>query len=1744
MFYGFLALSFLSTVQLSAQIQPGCVNANFGVDADVHANRFHFGGFSSPQGTDDWFKSASYNGSGVGVLDTAGASALYSFYTTTGNFNKIFIRRANTNFFEPVNNTIQVDAIFARDYNGSSGYEDSTAFATGSKNGMDPIDWDATFMPVQGKNDLLDVYGHLRRAGTAKTAPLWLFMGASIAAPTGTRYMDFEFFQKSLTFNNSTKFTSLGAEEGHTAFDFDNTTGKITKTGDLIFSMSVSGGAPSDFEIRIWVSRALYNSTFNPTNFDFDRSGAFFDGASNGSTYGYAKIIPKGSASLEACGIVNTTETPAGPWGTLNSSSSYTTDYSIYQFAEFGFNLSSFGIDPLAVNPLASVCTAAFASYVVKTRASASFTAALKDFGGPYVFGGPQSIAASITSSNILTCDTPSATLTATTSPASSVAFYVWTLPNGTKQSGTALTSITATQVGTYTLEIAPVEGCSIMGNATFNLTQDISIPLAPTNPQGASYCLGTPPAAISVANPAAGYEIRWYSAATGGTVLATGASYTPNGAGTFYAETRNTITGCVSSRIAVTLTQIAVLASTNTPTICPYGSITLSSTVTPTGNYGYQWQRSIDSINWTNISGATAANRTVTNIIGEVYFRLKTVANGCASYSAGVKISTFDTSPPVFSSTPTHITVSCNDILPSSTLSATDDCQLQDIVFHETYSTCNNPVLNANGGLENVSNLATDTTFYGFPAKKLPNSSKTLTGWEMGFPPTATQPGLLVNDNNNTINNPDGNYFLWVPGNSYCVLNDPLSLQAGQCIEISVWAAALSNANPQQPTRIKIEIIKLSDNSVIVPYTQVLPASASINNMNWQNIITRFAVPQTGSYKFLVTQEVDTLWGPTAKGMAIDGFYMKECCTTPPTGCQNYTITRIWTARDQTGNTTKQTQVITVQDTQAPTFNNVPANTTVCGAAPAALAVTATDNCDATPSVILLSEVSTKTNNGSCTDNFYTVTRTWKTTDKCGNQATATQVITVLASPIPTITALPFCAGSSTTLSAQISACIPTATYQWQHWNGTTWDNVGTNSATFTTPVLSSNQDYKVVVTIPNSTCSGTSTTYTATPATALAVTVSTPNASVCVNSVPLLTAQVTGGLGSFTYKWQSSLDGNNNWTDIAYATDAVYTLETSSTSNKYYRIVVTANGNGCGFANANGIQVKVENKAGCDCLLQSCSAYTKLVYKNPTQIKDVTGLVGDKWLFKDVATGFDAIVEITKASNANSLNAIDNTAVNVDDWCPEINFNFLAGQDSYMDWKITIVAAGTENPANLPTSSRVTSYDVDGNANYREMHGHINSNGYIVNNPTELNIVNEPPFTLVLGSTNEYTSISTDSKVKATFYYPGQNNVFTIRLGVRTTNAVSAGYRQFAVSFDPCITYTNPNINQQLPEIVGTNAACVSGTHPTYTTTQPFTAYTWTVLGGTIVSGQGTRTITVDWTETGAKSVSVSTVDANGCIGAANFAVTVSQDPSVSLNTNAAVLCQGENMTLTATVTGGAGAPTFQWYSSSNNTTWDKIEGATASTYDVSGSSLGVKYYHVVVLFGNTGCTATSNSTTVETVLALSISTPLVGFTECLGGAKKLQIVTVGGKNTTYQWQTSPNGTDNWANIDGEISNMYTPLSNTIGTKYYRVVVNSESTGCANMASNPVDVVVVEDPTISVSVTATSVCTGGTVVLTANVNDASNSCTIQWQSKTPTGNWTDIQGANSATYTAETLNNTTRYKVGLNCAASGCCN
>ncbi|UII80576.1 Calx-beta domain-containing protein [Flagellimonas sp. CMM7] len=183
-----------------------------------------------------------------------------------------------------------------------------------------------------------------------------------------------------------------------------------------------------------------------------------------------------------------------------------------------------------------------------------------------------------------------------------------------------------------------------------------------------------------------------------------------------------------------------------------------------------------------------------------------------------------------------------------------------------------------------------------------------------------------------------------------------------------------------------------------------------------------------------------------------------------------NYIITRTWSASDCAGNPVSHTQVITVEDTTAPTFVEVlPTDTTVsCDNVPTATILTATDNCDPNVAVVFNEQI---TDNDSCGSN-YTITRTWSASDCAGNPVNHTQIITVEDTTAPTfVEVLPM----DVTVSCDN---VPTAAIL------TAADNCDTNITVLLdeqiTDMDSCGSNYTITRTWSMSDCAGNPTTHT----------------------------------------------------------------------------------------------------------------------------------------------------------------------------------------------------------------------------------------------------------------------------------------------------------------------------------------------------------------------------------------------------------------------------------------------------------------------------------------------------------------------------------------------------------------------------------------------------------------------------------------------------------------------------------------
>jgi hypothetical protein len=444
---------------LMAQITTPVVKANFGVDADLRANYFNS---VIMAGNDDWFNNGT-GGSGAFVIDTAGAAARVARYLTDLPYRRLpFSAGMKYPQFSVVNNRLLYDAYFYRDYHG----DDSTMFAAGSnKNGMSPASWSTPVsQSIPDKNEILDIMMHVRRAGPNTTDSLWMMGGVSIENTTGNRYFDFEMWQTDLTYNRPTlNFSNYGPDAGHTSWQFD-AAGNVTRVGDIIFTAEYSSSSLSLLQARIWVHNSSLAIT--PVNFSW---GGLFDGASMGATYGYASITPK-TAGAFYTGMQCVNNTWAGPFNLVIGTNALQPNYIARQYMEFSVNLTKLGLDPVTSILGGNICGLPFKKVLIKSRASTSFTAELKDFIMPFeFFAAPR---ATVQATVPKFCGPTGSTDIFVTNPLLT-STYTWVTVDGNIVGGNTGTTITADTTGTYVVTQQLLASCPAYAIDTIIITAD-----------------------------------------------------------------------------------------------------------------------------------------------------------------------------------------------------------------------------------------------------------------------------------------------------------------------------------------------------------------------------------------------------------------------------------------------------------------------------------------------------------------------------------------------------------------------------------------------------------------------------------------------------------------------------------------------------------------------------------------------------------------------------------------------------------------------------------------------------------------------------------------------------------------------------------------------------------------------------------------------------------------------------------------------------------------------------------------------------------------------------------------------------------------------------------------------------------------------------------------------------------------------------------------------------------------------
>lgn len=702
--------------------------------------------------------------------------------------------------------------------------------------------------------------------------------------------------------------------------------------------------------------------------------------------------------------------------------------------------------------------------------------------------------------------------------------------------------------------------------------------------------------------------------------------------------------------------------------------------------------------------------------------------------------------------------------------------------------------------------------------------------------------------------------------------------------------------------------------------------------------------------------------------------------------------------------------------------------------------------------------------------------------TQNSGCTATSsTMTISVVGDPVVTVQAVEssICTGGSAVINAMVTGGAGASHYQWQQFVGGIWTNVGTDQSSYTSGALTNGTyQYRVIVT-QDAGCSTTSAGTTVTVVNDPGVSISTGDMEICEGGSAFLTANVTGGAGTANFQWQQLISGI--WTNVG-ANQNTYTTNPLSLGTHQFRVIVTQN-SGCETTSAP-ISISVVTGPNVTVLADAteiCVGGSALLTAN------VTGGAGTpNYQWQQLISGVWTNVGTNQNTYSTGLLSLGS-----------YQFRVLVTQESGCTATSASTTIAVSNDPTVTVTADDNSICVGGTVTFTAM-----VNGGAGTSHYQWQQLISGTWTNVGADQNTYTTVPLTNTTTYQFRV-----IVTQNSGCSTTSTPSS-----------VTVVGDPTVNVQAAEdqicdggMAMLTAVVSGGTGTSNYQWQQLIGGIWTNVG----SNQSTHTSGALATGTHFFRVIV-TQDAGCLVQSANTIITVFDDPDVDVNADDLEICAGGTATFTATVTGGAGTPHYQWQFFTGGI-WTNV-GNDQNTYTTAPLALGMQRFRVIIT-QNSGCSTTSDEVVVNVVGGPSATVTADANNICVGGSAVLTANVTGGTGTNhYQWQFFSGGS--WTNV-GTDQNTYTTPTHPLGSYQYRVIVNQDA-GC-NATSAAITINVVTDPTVTVEADDAEVCVGGIVTFTATVSGGAGTPVYQWQ-RLISGIWTNV-GANSNTYSTPAL-------------------
>ncbi|NVO02281.1 MAG: gliding motility-associated C-terminal domain-containing protein [Bacteroidetes bacterium] len=718
-------------------------------------------------------------------------------------------------------------------------------------------------------------------------------------------------------------------------------------------------------------------------------------------------------------------------------------------------------------------------------------------------------------------------------------------------------------------------------------------------------------------------------------------------------------------------------------------------------------------------------------------------------------------------------------------------------------------------------------------------------------------------------------------------------------------------------------------------------------------------------------------------------------------------------------------------------------------------------------------------------------------TSGSCSAQNSISATITVNTAPSITTPPVDQIIGVGGSVSYSITANGAGLTYQWEEYNGSTWQVIsdggaapnysGATTATLTinSVILSMNAYlYRCVVT---GTCSPTATSGTAllTVNNSPAIATAPNDSSICSNSSVSFSISATGTITG--YQWEESANGGASWSNVVNggiysgANTPILTINPvpASMDGFEYRCVVggmlpapnTVSSVGVltVFPSVPGLAtipvgpvMLCVNSANSNYFATAANATAAVWSLNPPTAGIITGNGATATV--DWNNTFVGTVQV-------SMNGINNCG---------------AGPSNSVD---VIISAGVPDTTTIPTGN-LTMCINSSNSLYTTT-GATDAITYNwILSPSTAGTITGNGLSAIVDWDNAYTGAAI--------------------ITVNGNNGCGSGP---ATNINVIISPTSPGMASP-PN--GPTSLCVNNSNTTYTSSATnATSYVWSISpasAGTITTNDSTAT--VDWNNTYSGIATIIVYAVNGCGNGTLNSVNIAIDQPAATPTipnGPAIICSS--------------AGTVANYSSSaSNVTgyiWT-ITPPTAGTIAGSGSTVSIQWTVGFTGTAIVGVSAINNCDTsvVSELNVVSSATLIASATSngpvCSGNSLNLNANPVGAQS--YSW-TGPNS------FSSAINNPIITNVTTAASGIYTIVVANGS-GCSDTAT--INVVINETPIISVGPDAT-ICDGNSAELSVTGGG-----TYLW---TPANSITD---STSATPVASP-NSTTTYIVVVT-SANGC--